>query len=71
MHGLIRSGRMTRVYQSPMARPTGSGDRDAESEHAAAWSRPGLGLDCGDAPQIGSGVWTLGMVRRISVLHKN
>jgi hypothetical protein len=34
MHGLIRSGRMTRVYQSPMARPTGSGDRDAESEHA-------------------------------------
>ena len=30
-HGLIRSGRLTRVYQSPMARPTGSGDRDAET----------------------------------------
>jgi hypothetical protein len=30
---------------------------------------PPIGRDCGDAPQIGYGVSTLGMVRRISVLH--
>ena len=53
MHGLIRSARLTQVYQSPMARPTGSATgRDLGYMVAS----PPIGHDCGGAPQMGNGV---------------
>jgi hypothetical protein len=50
-HGLIRSARLTRVYQSPMARPTGSADRDAETMRLYG-RQPPIEHDCDDAPQM-------------------
>jgi hypothetical protein len=69
-HGLIRSGRLTQVYQSPMAPPTGSGYRDAETtrldrRQPAHWARLRR-RSANRQRRVDKG-----MVRRMSVLHKN